>query len=339
MKLIEARNVHEAFPKALGYLWEAGIPRDSRNGPVLVAPEPVATVYTHPVERVIFWAQRDANPFFHLYEALWMLAGRRDVAGPVRYAKNMVNFSDDGETFHGAYGYRWRRHFQEHVGWEPSGDYDQLAAIAKALQQNPDDRRCVLQMWDPEADLGRVGKDVPCNVTATFQRGAEGELNLVVFCRSNDIVWGAYGANAVHFSFLLEYMALWIGCPMGTYTQISVNWHGYLDTVDRYRNDPFFGSDPYRSGGTQATQMFHGTVEDADNRIANLLFMVDHNFELLPETWDDSEPFFNAAYGVLRAHYLWKSGERLRAIHMLDTLSCWNDWVIAAYGWFKRRDK
>jgi thymidylate synthase len=326
VKTIHARNVHDAFPKALEYLWEEGIPRDSRNGPVLVAPGPVTTVYSHPSERVIFWPQRDANPYFHLYESLWMLAGRADVAGVVKYAKNMANFSDDGIIFHGAYGRRWRHYF-------PGGD--QLTGIVEGLTNNPDDRRCVLQMWDATADLGHTGKDVPCNVVATFQRGLAGELNLVVFCRSNDIVWGVYGANAVHFSMLLEYMALWIGCKVGTYTQISVNWHGYLNTVERYRDQRFVGANPYEKEVTPA-QMFHGDVENADHRIESLLFAADHHFEPIME-WDDSEPFFNVAYGLLRAHSLWKADKRDDAYKLACTLDKKNDWVIAGQEWFARR--
>ena len=49
MKVIKARNVHEAFPLALKLLSVHGVKRNSRNGPVLVAPWPVSTVYSHPL--------------------------------------------------------------------------------------------------------------------------------------------------------------------------------------------------------------------------------------------------------------------------------------------------
>ena len=42
-----------------------------------------------------------------------------------------------------------------------------------------------------------------------------------------------YGANAVHFSFLLEYMAFRIGLPIGVYRQFSNNFHAYLDVFPR----------------------------------------------------------------------------------------------------------
>src|ERR1041385_2620797 len=103
MHTLYVRNVHEALPRAIEHLLSEGIERDSRNGPVLMTEYPVTTVYTLPCERVLFHPQRDANPFFHLYEALWMIAGRRDLKPLLRYARNMGNYSDDGETLHGAY--------------------------------------------------------------------------------------------------------------------------------------------------------------------------------------------------------------------------------------------
>jgi len=54
-------------------------------------------------------------------------------------------------------------------------------------------------------------------------------LNMTVFNRSNDMVYGALGANVVHFSVLQEYMAACIGVEVGTYYQVSSNMHVYLD--------------------------------------------------------------------------------------------------------------
>ncbi len=96
MNVISVRNVHEALPEALRFLRQTGVPRDSRNGAVLQAPCPVTTVYRRPDERVLFWPERDANPFFHFMESLWMLAGRNDVAWPADLAApyGVVNVFD-----------------------------------------------------------------------------------------------------------------------------------------------------------------------------------------------------------------------------------------------------
>jgi Thymidylate synthase len=234
MHVIQARNVNDAFASALEYLEAEGIREESRNGPVIVAPGPVCTVYSNSQERVLFSPLRDANPFFHFFESLHMLAGRNDVAFLAQFVPSFAQYSDDGETQNGAYGYRWRDWF----------GYDQLDEIVNELTARPESRRAVLTMWDAtkpeyiserywqdEGDLLyaiKGGKDAPCNTQAYFDlRG--GKLNMTVLCRSNDIVLGCFGANAVHFSFLLEYLAARLGTPIGVYRQFSNNFHYYTN--------------------------------------------------------------------------------------------------------------
>jgi hypothetical protein len=229
--VIHARNVNDALIKGLDHLMGAGNFNNSRNGRVLVAPGPVITEYSHPNQRVLFSPLRDANPFFHFMESMWMLAGRDDVKFPASYAANIASFSDNGIALHGAYGTRWRVRM----------GFDQLDTIIAELRSNPESRRCVLQMWDANKrwsnDLEVActgGKDVPCNTQAYFDT-LNGVLNMTVTCRSNDAVWGCYGANAVHFSMLHEYIASMSGLPQGVYRQFSNNFHIYYDRPDVQR--------------------------------------------------------------------------------------------------------
>lgn len=131
----------------------------SRNGNTITIEEPVTITYLHPTQRVLFNTHRDANPFFHLYEALWMLAGRNDVAPLALYNSKIKDFSDDGHTFNGAYGYRWRK-AKDHVtsdNWAGQ-DYhiDQIQILINHLKNNPNSRRAVLQMWNVEDDLLKI---------------------------------------------------------------------------------------------------------------------------------------------------------------------------------------
>lgn len=228
---LAVRNVNDALPAALQLLQERGAARETRNGPVRYFTEPVMTVYHSPKERVLFNPARDANPFFHLFESLWMLAGRDDVKFVKRFVKRMATFSDDGKTLHGAYGRRWLSWF----------GYDQLQVIINELRKDPNSRRCVLSMWDGHelnynggGDLLKAtsgGKDVPCNTQAFFAISVDGRLDMTLINRSNDIVWGAYGANAVHFSYLQEFVAAGVGVEVGRLYQFSNNLHGYDSTV------------------------------------------------------------------------------------------------------------
>ena len=85
-------------------------------------------------------------------------------------------------------------------------------------------------MWDGQTDLtvNNNELDHPCN-TAMYLSIRQGRLNMTITNRSNDMIWGAYGANAVHFSFMQEYLAAAIGVKVGTYYQMSNNLHTYLD--------------------------------------------------------------------------------------------------------------
>ena len=210
MYVINARNVNDAYNQGLIHLLKEGEVQDTRAGQVIVLPYPLTTVYEKPTERVLFDPVRDANPFFHLFESLWMLSGRNDATWLDQFVSDFsVRFAEDDGMQHGAYGYRWRNHFYN----------DQLPVLIDILKTNNNDRRAVLTMWDPASDLGvRDKKDIPCNSQAFLRvrKGSSGPvLDITVCCRSNDAIWGAYGANAVHFSVLLEYLARMIGVGVG----------------------------------------------------------------------------------------------------------------------------
>lgn len=217
---ITVRNVNHGLAEALWNLKTMGVEEQSRNGPVIVFPEPVMTTYARPNERVLFWNKRDANPIFHLLEAIWMLAGRKDVKFPQLFNSTIGQFSDDGESFNAAYGYRWRHHF----------GFDQLVAVIETLTADRNTRQAVMQIWEPN-DLRKSTKDKACN-TQVFFEVRHDKLNMTVINRSNDIWWGCYGANAVHFSILHEFVAHAVGAELGVYRQFSHNLHLYTKLYD-----------------------------------------------------------------------------------------------------------
>ena len=57
---------------------------------------------------------------------------------------------------------------------------------------------------------------------------------MTVSNRSNDIIWGTFGANAVHMSMLHEYVASALMLHVGKYTQISDSFHAYTAGSNRY---------------------------------------------------------------------------------------------------------
>lgn len=324
MHVIVARNVNQAYEQGISLIKEAARVDNSRNGQVYRPLWPVTIMYSSPRERVLFEPNRDANPFFHLAEAMWMLAGRNDVKFLTWFVRRMSDFSDDGETFHGAYGYRWRNHFSE----------DQLPYIVSELKSNPNSRRAVLQMWSCESDLIDApdnAKDLPCNLMAKFEIN-DGALDMYVFNRSNDMILGAMGANVVHFSILQEYLANELGVRAGRYWQISANMHAYRDTwekkVGNLRLDHY---DPY----DDATAVPYPYICNH-----SYSWETELNYALDGEL---SRGYKNDFLGdvvapVIHTWSKWSSGDRSGARHfMAATMNRGIDWTQSCLAWMDRR--
>lgn len=337
MHIVHARNVNEAYFQGLTLLQQHGVKESSRAGDVLVMPCPVTTMYEQPTERVLFNPIRDANPFFHLMESLWMLAGRNDAKWLDRFVGDFSKrFAQENGIQHGAYGYRWRQHFSLFPSVDFDNAADQLKICIDLLQANPGDRRVVLQMWDPEIDLGGEAKDIPCNL-CVLPRIVNGKLDITVFCRSNDAVWGAYGANAVHFSILQEYLAGKLGVKVGTYYQISNNFHAYLNTMPK---DPTLGFQNYYDEDFLRPTIvvplfdpdFPREIELFDKEVARFV----------EEAGTDTIPYANhflrvVAKPMLAAHTAYKAKSWNDAFKQLDNMPHRCDWQIAAGQWLSRR--
>lgn len=386
MYTIEARNVQEAYVRGLGLVRERGFQQETRNGPALVVPGPVMTVYGQPMERVLLDPTRDANPFFHLLESFWMLAGRNDVASLEPFNGGLKNYSDDGFRYHGAYGHRWRNHF----------DDDQLQKLITLLREQPTTRQAVLTMWDPEQDLAQVGKDFPCNTQIYFRmRGREVAisdltpemveelqarrlesdpdllaLDMTVCCRSNDAIWGAYGANAVHFSVLLEFVAAAVGVHVGRMYQLSNNLHAYLPALEKvgdacwpvtnvsgHREYNYVRSVPMAETitsetttypfATKSTPLFDRCREvsvpvimaDVDDiwRFVQELWSAEPAQPVrMPETHIMSEVGIRTIANMVSAYHNFKQRDRSGALYFADMIPG-PDWSRACTEWLERR--
>ena len=319
MKTIHARNVNEAYTIGLNWLAKKHSRQESRVGTVMVADGPVPTTYTKPWERVLFNSQRDANPFFHLMEGLWMLAGRNDVEWIEQFITGFDKYSDDGKVFHGAYGYRWRHWFE----------MDQLEKVVAELKENPDSRRCYIQMWDAKSDLCQDGLDFPCNVGIAF-RVRRGLLDITVFNRSNDAIWGAYGANAVHMSMLQEYMAAKIGVLVGNYHQVSNNFHAYVDTWIKIGGCPQpHPMDPYDIGEVHASFL----VTDPKTWDSDLASFIEDPLNLL---FYSNSFFPEVAVPMAHAHREWKRKKYIQALRICKDIGA-SDWRRASHEWITRK--
>jgi hypothetical protein len=317
---ISRRNVNKIYEDGLWWLKVSGVVEDSRNGQVIVAPGPVLFTYHRPRERVLFSDRRDANPYFHFFEALWMLDGRQDLKFVADILPRMKEFSDDGVVLQGAYGHRWKKFW----------GFDQTRTAIRMLERDPDSRRVVISMWDAPTDLELDSRDLPCN-THLYVTIRQDQLDLTVCCRSNDAIWGAHGANAVHFSFLQEYLACALGKMVGKLHQFSNNYHVYPgmprfetiwanpDSPDLYEYGADMGSGPL---------LFQGDVDMFDEELSMFL----------------DEPYEDTGSGLLSgvAYPMWQSLKYHQrkvqdvALDWADKIDA-PDWRAACVAWLTRR--
>lgn len=330
--VISGRNINDLYPQALHFVNRDGVVEPSRAGEVKVVPFPVLTVTDKPMERVLFDQTRDANPFFHLFECLWMLNGDSDARWldrfvgdfSSRFAEDETMFSDgqtcqDGHIW-GAYGRRWRTWFSE----------DQLHLTVDRLKKDPKDRRIVISMWDPFTDFQHLDeipfKDVPCN-THMYPRIVNGKLDLTVCVRSNDVIWGAYGANAVHMTFVQEYLAGLIGVPVGKFYQLSNNWHAYTEVLDKYMVDYDYHN-LYVTGRVEPKPIMTNPLT-WDEDLAK--FMENPDRPDFDNMW-----FYLVARPAWNAHVAYKEKRWEDAFEWCSLVEA-SDWSLAMHSWIARR--
>lgn len=306
------------FRELLWLMKSAGKGEDTRNGKVLALQGSAVLTLRNPIDRVITDPIRDANPFFHVMEFVWMMAGSNDIQWIAQFNKRMLEYSDDGKTQHAAYGHRWRGYF----------GYDQIKKAIQLLINNPEDRRVVVQMWDAEMDLGHKGKDVPCNTQLMF-RVADGKLNMTVTNRSNDLIWGAMGSNIVHFTMLQELVANACQLPLGNYCVFSNNLHMYM-RVPRY---------DYYMGGAYAEDNLYKTDELAHFPLLQPGLRAGESYKKFVE---DCEALVEGEYGNFHTLWMKEVGYPIfkawfdRGDPVIESIGA-PDWRIACAEWVNRR--
>lgn len=144
---------------------------------------PMYTVQVDMRRPVLLVPERKLSYQFMAAEAHWILSGSNRVDGLAPWSKgdSVSRFSDDGETFFGAYG-------PKVLG--------QLDHVVAKLVEDADSRQAVLTIWRENPP---PTKDVPCTVAMAFSIRAPSPtyvgaprrlLEASVFMRSNDVWLG-----------------------------------------------------------------------------------------------------------------------------------------------------
>lgn len=169
-------------------------------------------VLTDVRKSVITWPGRKLNYQFMVAEALWMMLGRDDTEMIGHYCQDIVKFSDDGETFFGAYGPRLLA---------------QLLYVKDKLKADSDSRQAVITLWRPNP---HETKDVPCTVAIQFLV-RDGKLHGIFTMRSSD-AWLGIPYDVFNFSLIINALAGELGVEPGSLMLQLGSCHLYARNYD-----------------------------------------------------------------------------------------------------------
>lgn len=222
---------------------EYGVTRNVRGYECVELPEPVMIKIKNPTARWINIGERKWNTFLPYAESLWLASGRNDLKFIEFYLSKLKEFSDDEKYIRGGYGPRMRFFNGNSQDYQIALDStepifeniitDQFVYIEECFKNDLYNRQAVLTLSDPPKDCLNFDKslkktkDLPCTRLLQFMCTPDKKLNLTVYMRSNDLIWGASGVNIFNYTFLQEYFAAILGLEVGSYYHIANNLHYY----------------------------------------------------------------------------------------------------------------
>ena len=136
-------------------------------------------------------------------------------------------------------------------------------------------------------------------------------------------------------------MALWTHYAVGTYTQISVNWHAYIETFEplvtlaKVMDQAGFIDNPYANESVVPTTM-GGNIERVDKVIHALLDDADSGHMGSSGILGPDESYGFVWWLMLRAHEYYREGNYDEGIRLLYQIQA-TDWATAGIEWLERR--
>lgn len=235
MNCITGNNYDNILEKQLTLLFNSGI-RNNKLGTTELFN--CYTTLTSPRNRWCTSLYRRHNIFSTIAEVVWVLSGHDDMEFLSVYLPRAVDFSDDGEVWGGGYGPRLR----EYTGINRHNNkvlIDPLIKCVNRLHDNHDTRQAVINIWDNAKEhTEENSKDYCCNVALNFWI-RDNKLNMTVFQRSQDIIWGSM-VNYVEWTILQELLSSILEVDIGEYNHLVTNLHFY-DGMHKRAESVLFG--------------------------------------------------------------------------------------------------
>lgn len=233
-KFIRGEDINDTVVEALEYIMNRGKEIHTRNGSARFVNDLTLQI-DNPQRRHLSLDGRKYNIYQLMAETFWVASGSGEISPFLEFfLPRAKNYSDDGETWHGAYGPRMLAH-------------GQLEGLINTFRhEGLSTRRAILMIADPALDNLQAikekydtdaPKDIPCNREMAFYV-VDNKLNAKVIQRSGDLIFGTGSINPFEFTFIQEmvYNMLLEDFPeleLGVYRWHITNAHIYSDYYDQ----------------------------------------------------------------------------------------------------------
>lgn len=172
-----------------------------------------------PTSNLIYIPGRSFSLVHAILESLIIFTNDDTVKVAGHFNERIAQFSDDGETLHGAYGKRISPF---------------ISVVIDKLRKDNDSRQAVLTIHRVN-DSAVDTKDPPCTITLQFTIRRR-KLNMHVYMRSNDLIWGT-PYDVFVFTTIQQVVANTLGIPVGTYYHTATSLHiyeNYFEEAKKY---------------------------------------------------------------------------------------------------------
>lgn len=218
-EFIDGKTANEVWKKAANMLMAQEAILNGRTGDVLELLHTFISI-ENPRQKWVYDRIPPISISFALAEVVWIMNGEEHSDVINYWNPRLSDFAGVGDTYYGAYGKRIRSHF----------GFDQFEKAFYALQNVPESRQVVIQIYDTKKDFpidkGQPqSEDIPCNICSLLKVRQE-KLEWSQIMRSNDILLGM-PYNFVQFTSLQEILAGWLGLEVGSYIHYSDSLHLY----------------------------------------------------------------------------------------------------------------
>jgi thymidylate synthase len=199
---------------------------------------------------------------FAMADAHNLLCGGNTVEALSPYNRRISEFSDDGETFFGAYGPKIA---------------DQFLHVLNTLSEDQDSRQAVINIWRENPPKS---KDIPCTLDYQFLiRG--GALHVIQYMRSSDIWLGLpydiFNAAMLGIYILLHLRGNYPELRPGTVCNFAGSRHIYVEDMVKFERLMNEGD---------VSEIMYDPIEidqfgGSDDLLLHLVNLRDRNFHLM----------------------------------------------------------